>query len=133
MEYGIYSKEDIIPYEEIKIEAEALKEIASGWRENIQYINNGLREFTDDIINVEGKTPVETFTELVTKMTKHASDIDEFADAILSKAAVIKSEEEAELERHQKEAEAKASAENTCPINNDTKLYCTDDERDLYN
>lgn len=133
MEYGIYKQEDILPYDEIVEECNALKVIASGERENIQYISNGLMEFTDDVINVEGKTPVETFTELVRKMTKHADDIDEFADAIIKKAGEIKAEEEAELERHKKAAEEaekarKEAAEidkknaytNTVPISNTT-------------
>ena len=133
MEYGIYKEEDILPYDEIVEECNALKTIASGERENIQYISNGLMDFSDDILNVEGKTPVETFTELVKKMTKHADDIDEFADAIIKKAGAIKTEEEAELARHKKEAEEAEAARkwaeetdkknaytNTVPVSNTT-------------
>ena len=102
-EYGIYNDEDLIPYDEIVEECNALKEIANGWRENIQYINNGLMDFSDDVLNVEGKTPAETFNELVKKMSKHADDIDEYADAIMKKAGTIKTEEDEELARHKRE------------------------------
>lgn len=109
-EYGIYNEKDLIAKEELEANCEWLRVTADEWNEIATKITTEIYDFKDENISIEGKNPIENYTELVNKMRGFATELKEYANALSTRVSTIYDEQKAEIERHKKEEEERKKA-----------------------
>lgn len=110
MAYGITNEKQIIDQSGINKQLKLLEDIASSWKVVASDLQVATLDFNAEDMSIDGKTPVETFEELMERMYRYVGNLEEYVEAVRYNVNTIKVEQELELATYKAE-QAKGKSE----------------------